>query len=250
MNDVVLVSAVRTPFGTFGGTLKDWQATDLGALAIKAALERIHLNPDQIDEVIMGLVVSAGTGQVPARQAAIKAGIPDFVPALTINKVCSSSLKAIALAAQLIRGGCGDVFVAGGMESMSNAPYLSLQTRWGNKSGDVLLKDSLLTDGLVCPVNNVTMAVLGNQAAREYGISRESQDRWAWRSHQRWQAAEKAGLFDVERIPVEIKNKKGVFQFLKDEAPRPDTTPEVLATLKPISDPNGTITAGNAPRAQ
>ena len=247
MRDVVIVSAARTPFGKFGGGLKTLKAVDLGGLAIKEALRRAGIQGGQVDEVIMGMVVPAGQGQIPGRQASIKGGIPHEVPVITINKVCGSALKAVSLAAQIIKAGDADILVAGGMESMSNIPYVTANMRWGARMNDVTVKDAMVLDGLWCPENNVHMAVIGGQVAGEYGITREDEDRWALRSQQRWAAGEAAGKFEDERFPVEIKTKKGTTVVDKDEAPRPDTTLEGLAKLPPLFIKDGTITAGNAP---
>ncbi|MDR1834476.1 MAG: acetyl-CoA C-acetyltransferase [Fusobacteriaceae bacterium] len=247
MKEVVIVSAVRTPFGTFGGSLKSLKAVELGGIAIKEALKRAGISGAQVDEVIMGMVVPAGAGQIPGRQASVKGGIPHDVPVVTINKVCGSALKAVTMAAQAIKAGDADIVVAGGMESMSNIPYISPQTRWGGRMGDVKMKDAMILDGLWCPENDVHMAVIGGQVAAEYGVSREDQDKWALRSQIRWEAGEKAGKFNDERISVEIKTKKGVTMIEKDEFPRPETTMESLSKLAPVFDPKGSITAGNAP---
>jgi acetyl-CoA C-acetyltransferase len=247
MKEVVVVSAARTPFGKYGGSLKSVKAVDLGGLAIKEALKRANVEGSQVDEVIMGMVVPAGQGQIPGRQAAIKGGIPHNVPALTINKVCGSALKAVSLGAQIIKAGDADIIVAGGMESMSNIPYISNDLRWGARMGDVKQKDAMIVDGLWCPENDVHMAVIGGSVAAEYGISREEQDRWALRSQQKWKLGEDSGKFDDERFPVEIKNRKGDIVLLKDEAPRPEATLEDLQKLPPIFIKDGTITAGNAP---
>lgn len=247
MKDVVIVSAVRTPFGKFGGSLKNFKAVDLGSIAIKEALKRANLEGEQVDEVIMGMVVPAGAGQIPGRQASIKAGIPAEVPVLTINKVCGSALKAVTLASQIIKVGDADIIVAGGMESMSNTPYLSYKTRWGTKMGDTVLKDAMVLDGLWCPENDVHMAVIGSEVAKEFNISREEQDKWAYRSQMRWKAGEEEGKFDEERTPIEIKTKKGTMTFDKDEFPRPSTTLEGLQKLPPVFSKDGSITAGNSP---
>lgn len=247
MRDVVVVSAARTPFGKFGGGLKDLKAVDLGGLAIQEALSRAGIQGSQVDEVIMGMVVPAGQGQIPGRQASIKGGIPHEVPVITINKVCGSALKAVSLAAQIIKAGDADIMVAGGMESMSNIPYVTSNMRWGARMNDVTMKDAMVLDGLWCPENNVHMAVIGGQVAGEYGITREDQDRWALRSQQRWAAGEAAGKFEDERFPVEVKTRKGTTVVSRDEAPRPDTTLEGLAKLPPLFIKDGTITAGNAP---
>ena len=247
MKEVVIVSAARTPFGKFGGCLKDIPAVELGGLAIREALRRAGIEGRQTDEVIMGMVVPDGCGQIPGRQAAVKGGIPHDVPCITINKVCGSALKAVSLAAQIIKAGDADIIVAGGMESMSNIHYVSYKTRWGARMGDVVLKDAMVHDGLWCPDNDVHMAVIGGGVAAEYGVTREMQDAWALRSQKRWAAGEKAGAFDDERFPVEIKTKKGAVQVTKDEAPRPETTQEALAALPPVFVPDRTVTAGNAP---
>ena len=247
MKDIVIVSAARTPFGKFGGSLKGFKAVDLGSLAIKESLKRANISGKLVDEVIMGMVVPAGAGQIPGRQASINAGIPAETPVLTINKVCGSALKAITLAAQIIKAGDAEIIVAGGMESMSNTPYLSSKTRWGNKMGDTVLKDAMVTDGLWCPENDVHMAVIGSEVAKEFNVSREEQDEWAHRSQMRWEAAEQSGKFNDERVSVEIKNKKGSILFEKDEFPRPSTTMEGLQKLQPVYSKDGSVTAGNSP---
>ncbi|MGI6212407.1 MAG: acetyl-CoA C-acyltransferase [Anaerovoracaceae bacterium] len=246
--DVVVVATARTPFGKFGGGLKSLTAPQLGGLAIAEVLKRAGIKGDIVDEVIYGTVIAAGQGQVPARQASENGGIPCEVPCLTINKVCGSALKAVTLGAQLIKLGDADVIVAGGMESMSNAPYLSRDTRWGGRMFDKKLVDSMVHDGLWCPQYDVHMAVHGGKVALEYGVSREMQDKFAERSQKRWAKAEADHFFDEERFPVEVKGKKGKVSIVdKDEAPRPETTFEVLQTLPPIFDKNNTVTAGNAP---
>lgn len=247
MKEVVIVSAARTPFGKFGGGLKSFKASDLGGLAIKEALKRANITGDQVDEVVYGTVLAAGQGQVPGRQASVKGGIPHTVPVVTINKVCGSALKAVTLGAQIIKAGDADVVVCGGMESMSNAPYLVNETRWGSRMNDVKMKDAMVLDGLWCPENNVHMAVIGGSVAGEYNVTREMQDEWSYRSQQRWAAGEAEGKFDAERFPVEVKTKKGVTIVDKDEAPRPETTLEGLAKLPVLFTKDGTITAGNAP---
>lgn len=247
MRDVVIVSAARTPFGKFGGGLKGFKATELGGLAIKEALQRAGVSGDQVDEVVFGTVLAAGQGQVPGRQASVKGGIPHTVPVVTINKVCGSALKAVTLGAQIIKAGDADIIVAGGMESMSNAPYLAGDLRWGARMNDVKMKDAMVNDGLWCPENNVHMAVIGGAVAGEYGITREMQDEWAYRSQQLWDQGEKKGAFAEERFPIEIAGKKGTVVVDKDEAPRPETTLEGLAKLPVLFTKDGTITAGNAP---
>jgi len=248
MREVVIVSAARTPYGKFGGGLKALKASDLGGLAIKEALNRAGIKGEQVDEVVYGTVLAAGQGQVPGRQAAVKGGIPHTVPVVTINKVCGSALKAVTLGAQMIKAGDADIIVAGGMESMSNAPYLSTDMRWGGRMNDVKMKDSMVLDGLWCPDNDVHMAVIGGSVAGEYGVTREMQDEWAYRSQKRWAQGESKGVFEEERFPVEIVDRKGKVSVVdKDEAPRSDTTLEALAKLPVLFTKDGTITAGNAP---
>lgn len=247
MEEIVIVSAARTPFGKFGGALSSLPATALGGCAIKEALRRANITGDQVDEAIMGIVVPAGVGQVPARQAAVAGGIPHTVPSFTINKVCGSALKAVKLGAQIIKAGDAETIVAGGMESMSNTPYLVPGARWGQRMFDGKLVDSMVKDGLWCPDNDVHMAVIGGQVALEQGVTREMQDRWAQRSQERWAAGEAKGAFDAERFPVEVKGKRGTVVVDKDESPRPTSTLEGLAKLKPLFVPDGCITAGNAP---
>jgi len=247
MREVVVVSAARTPFGKFGGALKSLKASELGGLAIKEALARAGITGEQVDEVIYGTVLAAGQGQVPGRQASIKGGIPHTVPVVTINKVCGSALKAVTMGAQMIKAGDADIVVCGGMESMSNAPYLVNETRWGSRMNDIKMKDAMVLDGLWCPENDVHMAVIGDAVASEYGVTRQMQDEWSYRSQQNWATAEAEGKFDAERFPIEISNKKGVIVVDKDESPRPNTTLEGLAKLPAIFRKDGSITAGNAP---
>ena len=248
MREVVIVSAARTPFGKLGGALKPLKATDLGGLAIKEALKRAKIEGGQVDEVVYGMVVPAGQGQIPGRQASVKGGIPRSVPVVTINKVCGSALRAITLAAQIIKAKDADVIVAGGMESMSNIPYVLPNMRWGARMNDVTAKDAMVLDGLWCPENDVHMAVIGGAVAKEYGISRDMQDEWAYRSQKRWKEAEENHKFDEERFAVNVPGKKGTVTVVdKDEAPRPDTTMEGLAKLPVLFVKDGTITAGNAP---
>jgi acetyl-CoA C-acetyltransferase len=235
----VIVSAVRTPFGKLGGGLAQYEATQLGAFAISAALERIGVEPGEPQYVIMGQVLQAGAGQAPARQAAIGAGLPTETPADTINKVCASSIRAIEIADSMIRAGDVDVVVTGGMESMSNAPYLLKKARFGYRLGDGTLVDSMVYDGLRSTFDGLHMVQQNSQVARELGISREQQDAWAARSHQRAAAAQTDGRFDDEIVPVG--------DVTADEAVRPDTSVEKLASLQPVFDPEGTTTAGNAP---
>jgi acetyl-CoA C-acetyltransferase len=246
MEQVVIASAARTPFGKLGGALSSVPAVDLGAAAILAAVERAGLSPHDVDHVIMGTVITAGMGQVPARQAALKAGIPKEVSALTVNKVCASGLKAVNLAAQIIKAGDAEVAVAGGMESMSQAPYLLDKARFGYRMGNGTLIDSMMLDGLECPVGCVPMHVYGSDIAAELGISREEQDAWALRSQQRWAEAHAAGRLDDELVPVAVPQRKGEPVLVdRDEPPR-ETSAEALAALKPLTE-GGSITAGNAP---
>ncbi|UFJ40212.1 acetyl-CoA C-acetyltransferase [Brevibacillus humidisoli] len=244
----VIAGAARTPFGKFGGSLKELSAVELGAVSIREALGRAGIGGEQVDEVIMGMVIQAGAGQVPSRQAAHKAGIPWSVASQTINKVCASGMRAVTLTDQIIRVGDGEIIVAGGMESMSNAPYALPRARYGFRMGDAEVKDLMMHDGLTCPFDQVPMAVHGSNVAEEYGITRELQDQWAYRSQRRAAAAVENGLFDEEIVPVTIPQKKGEPPVVnRDEAPRPDTTLEVLSKLPPVYKKDGTITAGNAP---
>ncbi len=248
MKEVVIVSAARTPFGKMGGALKPLKATDLGGMAIKDALRRAGIEGSQVDEVIYGMVVPAGQGQIPGRQASVKGGIPHDVPVVTINKVCGSALKAVTLGAQIIKAGDADIIVAGGMESMSNIPYVLENMRWGARMNDVKAKDAMVLDGLWCPENDVHMAVIGGQVASEYNITREMQDAWALRSQKRWAEGESQNKFDDERFAVEVPGVKGKSTIVtKDEAPRPDTSMEGLSKLPPLFVKDGTVTAGNAP---
>jgi acetyl-CoA C-acetyltransferase len=247
VEDVVIVSAARTPFGKLGGGLSTLSAPDLGALVINEVLDRSRVSGADVDQVIMGTVITAGMGQIPARQAAIKAGLPTSVPALTVNKVCASSLKAVNLASLLIRDGDADVVVAGGMESMSRAPYLLEKARFGYRLGDGSLVDSMVRDGLTDPANGCHMAVEGSNVAKEFEVSRERQDEYAYHSQLRYAEALAGGRLKDELVAVTVPNGKGTAVVTADEQPRPDTTLEGLARLKPVFSPDGTITAGNAP---
>jgi len=243
----VIVSGARTPMGRLLGNLKDLQATQLGSAAIKAALERAGIAPEQVQYVIMGQVLQAGAGQIPARQAAAGAGIPMSVPALTINKVCLSGLDAIALADQLIRAGEFDVVVAGGMESMTNAPHLLLGQRTGYKYGDVVIKDHMALDGLTDAYDCCSMGESTERAGTKLAISREEQDAFAAASHQKAAAAQKNGHFAEEIAPLSIPQRKGEpIVLAEDEGVRADTTVEVLAKLRPSFTKDGTITAGSS----
>ena len=239
MSRSVIVSALRTPFGKLGGGLAPYEATQLGAIVIRAALERIGVEPDEPEYAIMGQVLQAGAGQAPARQAAVAAGLPIETPADTINKVCASSIRAIEIADAMIRAGDVDVVVTGGMESMSNAPYLLKRARFGYRIGNGELIDSMVFDGLTSTFDGLHMVQQNSKVSRELGISREQQDAWAARSHARAAAAQAAGRFDDEIVPVD--------DVTADEAVRADTTVEKLAALAPVFDPEGTTTAGNAP---
>ena len=244
--EVVIAGAVRTPIGAFGGTLADVSAPTLGATAIRAALERAGIAPDTVDEVIMGNVLQAGLGMNPARQAAIAAGIPESVPAMTINKVCGSGLKAVALAAQAILAGDAEVVVAGGQENMSAAPYLLSKARTGYRMGHGELYDSMILDGLWCALADCHMGVTAENVADRYGVSRENQDRFAAESQRRAAEAIAAGAFADEIVPVEIQSRKGTVVVDRDEHPRPETTAEKLAGLRAAFKRDGAVTAGNA----
>ncbi|WP_199614083.1 acetyl-CoA C-acetyltransferase [Paenibacillus alkalitolerans] len=244
----VIVSAARTPFGKFGGCLKQLQAVDLGGIVIRESLSRAGIREEQADEVIVGMVLQAGCGQIPSRQAARIAGLPWDVASETINKVCASGMRAVTLADQIIRSGDADVIVAGGMESMSNAPYAIPNMRWGNRMGNAALLDLMVHDGLTCPFRQVHMAVHGSMVAGEYNISRSEQDSWALRSHRRAIGAIEEDKFREEIVPVRIRQRSGdEIAVDTDEAPRKDTSLESLAKLAPIFDKDGTVTAGNAP---
>lgn len=243
----VIVSGARTAIGKFGGAVSHLPAVDLGAHAIKGAVDRAGLTGDQVDYVIMGQVLQGGAGQITARQAAVKAGIPKSVPAITINKVCLSGLNAIALADQLIRAGEVSVVIAGGMESMDQAPYLLPKARTGYRMGDGKLVDSMIYDGLWDAFTNKHMGDQSDDVNEEFSIPRADQDAWAARSHQRAQEATESGRFAEEILPLELPQRKGdPLTFDTDEGIRPGTTVESLAKLKPAFQPNGTITAGNA----
>jgi acetyl-CoA C-acetyltransferase len=239
MTRSVIVAAVRTPFGKLGGGLKEYEATQLGAHVIAAALERIGVEPGEPEYVVMGQVLQGGAGQAPARQAAVGAGLPKETPADTINKVCASSIRAIEIADLMIRAGEHELVVTGGMESMSNAPYLLKRARFGYRLGDGELFDSMIFDGLTSTFDGLHMVRQNSQVSRELGISREEQDAWAARSQHRAAAAQEAGRFDDEIVSVG--------ELTADESVRPDTTVESLAKLRPVFDPEGTTTAGNAP---
>lgn len=248
MRDAVIISAMRTPTGKFQGSLKGFSAPELGALAIKAAVEKAGIKPEEVDEVIMGCVVQAGMGQAPARQAALKAGLPPEVSALTVNMVCGSGLRAVALAAQSVMLGDADVVVAGGMESMSNIPYALPTARDGMRMGNSQVVDLMINDGLWCPFENWHMGNTGEVVAEKHQISREAQDEFAYNSHRKASEAQTAGKFKDEIVPVSIPQKKGdPVVFDTDEGIRGDSTVESLAKLKPaFKKEGGTVTAANA----
>ncbi|KMJ59219.1 acetyl-CoA acetyltransferase [Bacillus sp. LL01] len=248
MGKTVIVSGVRTPIGRFAGGLSTLTASDLGATAIKEALARANVSGDQVGEVIMGTVLQGGQGQLPSRQASQKAGLPWEVRTETINKVCASGMRSVTLGDILIRSGEEEVIVAGGMESMSNAPYMLPKARWGLRMGDSTVQDLMVHDGLTCTFTGVHMGTYGNSVAKEMTITREDQDAWAYRSHQRAIEASENGIFDAEIVPVSVPQRKGdPIVVSKDESPRKDTSVEKLSSLRPAFDHDGTITAGNAP---
>ena len=248
MRSAFIVSAARLPTGKFLGTLKDFTAPELGAMAIREAIARAGVDPASVDECIMGNVVSGGVGQAPARQAALKGGLADHVAALTINKVCGSGLKAVMLAQQGILTGDTDIVVAGGMESMSNCPYIIPKVREGLRMGHGSVVDLMVHDGLWCPFENWHMGNAGETVADAFKVTRAQQDQYSADSHQKAAAAQAAGKFDAELFPVSIKQKKGdPLLFSKDESVRGDTTAEVLSNLKPAFRKDGSVTAGNAP---
>ncbi|ECA0404702.1 acetyl-CoA C-acetyltransferase [Salmonella enterica subsp. enterica serovar Newport] len=247
MKNCVIVSAVRTAIGSFNGALATTSATDLGAIVIKAALERARLDPRHVDEVIMGNVLQAGLGQNPARQALLKSGLAETVCGFTVNKVCGSGLKSVALAAQAIQAGQAQALVAGGMENMSQAPYLiDAKARWGYRLGDGQLSDVILRDGLICATHGYHMGITAENVAREYGISRDMQDEQALHSQRKAIAAINSGAFQAEIVPVSVRSRKKTVIFERDEFPKADSTAEGLAALRPAFDKAGTVTAGNA----
>ncbi|HAE84855.1 MAG TPA: acetyl-CoA C-acyltransferase, partial [Ktedonobacter sp.] len=243
----IIVGAARTPTGKFLGGLASFTAPQLGAIVIKEAVQRAGIAQDAIDEVIMGNVVSAGVGQAPARQAALHSGLPVDIPAFTVNKVCGSGLKAVMLAAQSIRAGDEQAFVAGGMESMSNAPYLLAKARTGYRMGNGEIIDAVVHDGLWCAFENIHMGREAEIIAEKFGVTREEQDRFSLQSHQRAAEATAAGRFKEEIVPVEIKQKKGTVVVETDEPIRGDSTMDTLAKMMPAFQEGGTVTAGNAP---
>ena len=247
MREIVIASAVRTPIGAFGGSLKKVKATELGAIAIKEAIKRANIDGEEVNEVIMGNVLQAGLGQNPARQSAIKAGLSHTVPAMTINKVCGSGLKSVNLAAQAIIAGDSDVVVAGGMENMSQAPYLMKKARWGEKMGHGKLIDVMIHDGLWCAFDDYHMGITAENIVEEYELTREEQDKFAAVSQQRAEKALAENRFKEEIVPVEIPQRKGdPIIFDKDEYPRAGVTAEGLGKLRPAFKKEGSVTAGNA----
>lgn len=248
LNEAVIISAARTPVGKFLGSLKGFSATELGAIAVRESVKRAGVEPADVDEVIMGCVIQAGLGQNPARQAALNGGLPSTVAAVTVNKVCGSGLKAVMMAAQGVQLGDADIVVAGGMESMSNAPYLIPKAREGYRLGNGELVDAMINDGLWCAFENYHMGCTGEVVSEEYAIDRSQQDEFAMNSHRRAAAAIKAGKFKDEIVAVTIPQKKGAtLVFDTDETVREDTSLEVLGKLKPAFKKEGTVTAGNAP---
>lgn len=247
MKNCVIVSAARTAIGSFNGALATTGAVELGATVIRAALERAHLDPQRVDEVIMGNVLQSGLGQNPARQALLKSGLSDTVCGFTVNKVCGSGLKSVALAALAIKAGQAQAIVAGGMENMSLAPYLlDAKARWGYRLGDGQLSDVILRDGLICAEHGYHMGITAENVAKEYGISREMQDELALQSQRKAVAAIASGAFQAEIVPVSVSSRKKTIIFERDEFPKADSTAEGLAALRPAFDKTGTVTAGNA----
>lgn len=246
MKDVVIAAIVRTPVGTFGGALKDVTAVELGVVAVKEAIKRAGITPGQVENVILGNVLQAAQGMNPARQVLIYSGIPQEVPAMTINKVCGSGLRAISLAAQIIKAGDADIIVAGGIESMSNAPFALQKARWGYRMNDGVLIDIMIKDGLWDVFNQYHMGITAENVAAKWGLTREELDEFALGSQQKAEAAIKSGRFKDEIVPVPIKDKKGETYFDTDEHPRFGTTIEALSKLKPAFKKDGVVTAGNA----
>ncbi|RST60956.1 acetyl-CoA C-acetyltransferase [Siminovitchia terrae] len=248
MTRTAILEGARTPFGKFGSSLSSLTASDLGGIAVKEALVRSEVRPEEVQEVILGTVLQGGQGQIPSRQAARKAEIPWEVKTETVNKVCASGMRAVTLADQIIRAGDEEVIVAGGMESMSNAPYILPKARWGYKMGDASVIDLMIHDGLTCSFSGFHMGTYGNNSALRYEVTREAQDNWALRSHELAIQARDKGVFAEEIIPVKIPQRKGDPLVVdQDEGPRSDTSIKKLAQLKPAFGPDGTITAGNAP---
>lgn len=248
MGKTVILDGARTPFGKFGGSLSSFTASELGGFAVKEALKRAGVEGNEVEELILGSVLQGGQGQLPSRQAARHADLPWNVRTETINKVCASGMRSVTMADQIIRAGDGEVIVAGGMESMSNAPYILPKARWGMRMGDTQVKDMMVHDGLTCSFNNVHMGTYGNSTAKEFGISREEQDRWSERSHKLAVKATEDGTLSKEIAAVQVPQRKGdPITVDQDEAPRKDTSTEKLSKLSPVFGSDGTITAGNAP---
>ncbi|WP_028776509.1 acetyl-CoA C-acetyltransferase [Shimazuella kribbensis] len=247
MSEVVIVDGARTPVGKLGGSLQTLSAVELGAIAIKEALKRSSIDADVVEEVIMGMVLQGGAGQIPSRQAAHLAGVPWHVPTETINKVCASGIRSVTLADQIIRAGGSQLIIAGGMESMSHAPYVLPKARFGQRMGHGEVLDLMIHDGLWCAFEDVHMILHGNTSAKEHQISREEQDAWAFRSHQLATKAIVTGVMSEEIVPVGLKNKKANITISKDESVRSDSSIDKLAQLKAAFTTDGTITAGNAP---
>ncbi|MEC1154467.1 acetyl-CoA C-acetyltransferase [Cytobacillus horneckiae] len=248
MGKTVIIAGARTPFGKFAGGLSSFTASDLGGIVVKEALNRSEVNPAEVGEVILGSVLQGGQGQIPSRQAARKAGLPWEVKTETINKVCASGMRSVTLADQIIRTGDEDIIVAGGMESMSNAPYILPKARWGLRMGDSMVQDLMTHDGLSCSFTGVHMGTYGNETAKAFDISREEQDQWALRSHQLANKAIESGKFAEEIVPIEVPQRKGnPVVVADDESPRKDTSLERLAKLGSAFGEGGSITAGNAP---
>ncbi len=244
---VLIIGGARTPIGKFQGTLANTPAPELGAVAVREAIRRANINPERVDEVIMGNVVTAGLGQAPARQAALKAGLRNTISATQVGKVCGSGLKAVMLASSMIRAGDADVMVAGGMENMNRGPYLLMNSRFGYRLGNGELIDATVNDGLMCAFENWHMGRAAEFIARECGISREMQDEFSLHSHKKALAAIRNGRFKEEIVAVPVSGKNGTIQFEADETPRADTSIEALSKLKPAFEEHGTVTAGNAP---
>jgi acetyl-CoA C-acetyltransferase len=248
MGKTVILDGARTPFGKFGGSLSSFTASELGGFAVKEALKRAGVDGSDVEEVILGSVLQGGQGQIPSRQASRHAGLPWNVRTETINKVCASGMRSVTMADQIIRAGDGEVIVAGGMESMSNAPYILPKARWGMRMGDSQVKDLMVHDGLTCSFNNVHMGTYGNSTAKEFEISREEQDRWSERSHKLAVKATEEGILSEEITAVQVPQRKGdPITVDRDEAPRKDTSVEKLSKLSPVFGSDGSITAGNAP---
>ena len=246
MNDAYVIAGARTPIGSFLGSFSTLSAPDLGAIAIREAISRSGVKPDDVDEVIMGHVITAGAGQAPARQAALKAGLPVTIPAVTINKVCGSGLKAVMMASQVVRCGDADAVVAGGMESMTGAPHVVRGLRGGQKLGDIPMVDAMVLDGLTCSFESCHMGMHAEHIAEKYSVTREDQDAFAAESQSRATRATKEGIFADEIVPVSVKTRKNEFTVSEDEGIRPETTPEGLAKLRTVFNKQGTVTAGNA----